>query len=473
RNMAIDLAATGSHVKHANTTQGVTNMALSCGYCHQDGGSGSLNHADNQIFVNFTSYVGGAYSNNGRAAGSAVGYGTCSNTFCHGIAPSPTWGATTPVTPLKCYNCHGASADKSQSPSWSGRHTTHYNYSTAPSSYLQIVTDQSTANKYAFNCAHCHDDNIARHSLKPASANSAARVFYGISSAAPASSSKRGIYVAGTPQGATDNGFNFTAGSCNTSYCHSNGRGGAPKVATLTWVTTPTAGSNCLFCHDGKRTSMTPTTLFGKHDKHLNYSTNQMLGRGNAFNCVDCHAPTITNTNNLTITDKRKHVNATLNYSGARAYRTGYTLGSGSCATYCHSNGNPNGTGTPIFVSMTGSKIWTGSATITTCNNCHGRSNSLGYPDYANGGANTTTSTLHQGHLAGMADTLACADCHRKTGDVITANKFRPFSTAHLNGSRDVVFNKTKTYIGSNATVATAGNQVTCSSVVCHGQGAP
>src|SRR6185369_13079029 len=359
RNMAIDLAATGSHVKHANTTQGVTNMALSCGYCHQDGGSGSLNHADNQIFVNFTSYVGGAYSNNGRAAGSAVGYGTCSNTFCHGIAPSPTWGATTPVTPLKCYNCHGASADKAQSPSWSGRHTTHYNYSSAPTNYNQIVTDQSTANKYAFNCAHCHDDNIARHSLKPASANSAARVFYGISTADPASSSKRGIYVAGTPQGATDNGFNFTAGSCNTSYCHSNGRGGAPKVTTLTWITAPTAGSNCLFCHDGKRTSMTPTTLFGKHDKHLNYSTNQMLGRGNAFNCVDCHAPTITNTNNLTITDKRKHVNATLNYSGARAYRTGYTLGSGSCTTYCHSNGNPNASGVPIFVSMTGSKIWT------------------------------------------------------------------------------------------------------------------
>ncbi|HZV81907.1 MAG TPA: CxxxxCH/CxxCH domain-containing protein, partial [Geobacteraceae bacterium] len=33
KNMATDGAATGSHVKHANT--GASNMALSCGYCHQ------------------------------------------------------------------------------------------------------------------------------------------------------------------------------------------------------------------------------------------------------------------------------------------------------------------------------------------------------------------------------------------------------------------------------------------------------
>src|SRR6185369_10992406 len=115
-------------------------------------------------------------------------------------------------------------------------------------------------------------------------------------------------------------------------------------------------------------------------------------------------------------------------------------------------------------------KRWTDVGTITTCNKCHGRSNSLGYPDYGNGGANNVNSNLHTGHLAGMTDTTACADCHRKTADAVTFNRFRPFSTAHLNGSRDVSFNKTKAYVGNNANAVTAGNQVTCSSVVCHGQ---
>jgi|GEM_PF-2550228 len=471
KDMATDPAPTGSHLKHANPASG---MNVPCGYCHQDGGDGSAIHADGQVFVNFTSYIGGLYSvgtpylTGRQKVARSVAFGSCSATFCHGTADSPAWGT---AGPLACNACHSAKADDV---SWSGRHTTHYNSYTAPSSYTQTVQDLSTPTKYRFNCAHCHDDNVAKHSLKPASADSAARVFFGISSATPASSSKRGIYVAGTPQGATDNGFKFTAGSCNTSYCHSNGRGGAPKNTTLTWVTTPTAGSNCLYCHDGKRTSMTATGLSGKHDKHMNYSTNTFMGRGNGFNCSDCHAPVITNINNTTIADKGKHVNAVLNYSGAKALKRNYIPGSGSCSTYCHSNGNPNAV---VFVSMTGSKLWTtGSATIITCNNCHGRSNSTGYPDYANGGASTATSNLHAGHMSGMTDTTACSDCHRKTAETAVPNRFRPYSTTHLSGGPNVVFNKTKSYIGNNANVAISGAQgwtVTCSNIVCHGQGAP
>jgi len=124
---------------------------------------------------------------------------------------------------------------------------------------------------------------------------------------------------------------------------------------------------------------------------------------------------------------------------------------------------------------MTGSKNWnTSTYTISTCNKCHGRSNALGYHDYANGWPTTqATANLHPGHLAGMADTTDCADCHRRTADTLVANKFRPYSTMHLSGGPDVVFNKTKTYVGTKATVATVGMQVTCSQIVCHGQGAP
>lgn len=467
QDMATDAAPTGSHLKHANPSVG---MNVPCGYCHQDGGDGTAIHADGAVFVNFTSYVGGDYSvgvayltGKQKPAGSAA-FGTCATTFCHGTADSPVWGAP---GPLACNVCHSAKVDDV---SWSGRHKTHYNYSTMPTSYTQTVTDLSTADKYRFNCAHCHDDNVAKHSLKPASDNSAARVFFGISSATPASSSKRGLYVAGTPQGATDNGFKFTAGSCNTSYCHSNGRGGAPLNAALNWISTPTAGSNCLYCHDGKSATAAATTLSGKHDKHMNPLNNAMMGTGNGFNCVDCHSPVITNSNNTTIANKGKHVNAVLNYSGARALKRNYVAGSGSCSTYCHSNGNPNAV---VFVSMTGSKVWTGAGTITTCNKCHGRSTSTGYPDYVSGGPNTATSNNHAGHMSGLTDTLACADCHRRSVDTLAINKFRPYSTMHLSGGPNVNFNTAKTNIGSKASVSTVGQQVTCSTVVCHGQGAP
>jgi predicted CxxxxCH...CXXCH cytochrome family protein len=465
--MATDAAATGSHVKHANPTLG---MNVPCGYCHQDGGDGTNIHADNQIFINFTSYIGGTYSvgtpylTGTQKVAQSAAFGTCATTFCHGTADSPAWGT---AGPLACNDCHSAKVDDV---SWSGAHKIHYNYSTMPTNYTQTVQDLSSTNKYRFNCAHCHDDNVSKHSLKPATADAAARVFFGISSATPASSSRRGTYTYGAAQGATDNGFKFTSGVCNASYCHSNGRGGAPFDSSLTWTTAKSAGTNCTKCHDTKKTGATATTLSGKHDKHMNPTNNAMIGAGNGFGCVDCHAPTVARFSNLSVTNKGKHVNAILNYSGARALKRNYVAGSGSCSTYCHSNGN---TGAVVFVSMTGSKVWTGAGTITTCNKCHGRSNSYGYPDYANGGSNNATSNLHTGHMQGMTSTTACADCHRKTAETAVPNRFRPYSTMHLSGAPNVAFDRTKAYVGPNATANTVGYQVTCSNMVCHGQAAP
>lgn len=75
--------------------------------------------------------------------------------------------------------------------------------------------------------------------------------------------------------------------------------------------------------------------------------------------------------------------------------------------------------------------------------------------------------------MTGLASTTVCAECHRKTGDATAANKFRAYSSLHLNGIMEVNLDKTKSYIGSNAASVTAGNQVTCSTLLCHGQGAP
>ena len=480
-NMATDASAkaTGSHIKHANTSTG---MGVACGYCHQDAGTGTAKHADGAVYVNFTSYInlnssatyGASAVPFNKTAGSAA-FTTCSNTFCHGTNPSPQWG----IAGTQCNSCHGA---KVNDVSWTGRHKTHYNYSTMPTTYNETLADLSNANKYRFNCNHCHDNDATKHSLKPASANSAARVFFGVSTAIPAASSKRGTYSYGASANSkTDNGFKFTAGSCNTSYCHSNGRGGAPKVTLLNWTTTPAAaGVNCTFCHDGKSPNATASTLSGKHDKHMNplnnTGGNSILGTGNGFNCVDCHAQVITNTDNKTLANKAKHVNAAVNYSGARANKGLDTSAAknGECSNvYCHSNGNPNAT---VFTSMTGSKNWnTSTYTISTCNKCHGKSNAIGYPDYANGGtgAGIATANLHPGHLNGMTDTIACSDCHRRSIDTLVANKFRPYSTMHLSGGANVNFNTANVKIGSKATQSTVGMQVTCSNLNCHGQATP
>jgi len=460
KNMATDAAATGSHVKHANT--GATNMALSCGYCHQDGGSGSLNHADNIIYVNFTSYVGGTYSNNNRVAGSAAGYGTCSATFCHGTKPSPAWGSS---GPLACNACHSASADRTANPSWSGRHATHYNYSTLPTTYNETLTDYSNNKKYRFNCKHCHDADSTKHSLKPYSSTAYARVFFGLST------NRRGKYAYGAAQGATDNGFKYTAGSCNTSYCHSNGRQGAPLVTTLTWTTAPTTGSNCLYCHDGKKETGT-SSLSARHDRHMNPSVNASLGLGNGQNCQDCHMKTIA-ADNVTILNKFYHVNGYVDYSSVHGGPTNYNRTTKVCSNvYCHSNGNA---GAFVYVNMTGQKAWGGTTNTSTCNFCHGRSNVAGTPDYANGGANTATANLHPGHMSGLADTTGCSYCHRRTANSTIANKFVDYSagTTHLNGGINVYFDKSRAFIGTKATVSTVGYQTTCSQIVCHGQGAP
>jgi len=469
KDMANDASPTGSHLKHANATSG---MNVPCGYCHQDAGSGfNEKHADGNVFVNFTSYIGGAYSvgtvlGSGREkiAGSST-FGSCSATFCHGTADTPAWGT---VGTLLCNDCHSAKVDDA---SWSGNHKIHYNYSTMPTSYTQTVQDLSTPTKYRFNCAHCHDDNVAKHSLKPANDNAAARVFFGISSATPVTSSRRGTYTYGPTPSTTDNGFKSTDGTCNASYCHSNGRGGAPFNASLKWTTAKSAGTNCTLCHDTSSKTGTASQLSGKHDKHMNPLNNSIMGAGNGFKCSDCHARTITSFSNLSVANKGKHVNAFLDYSGKKAGKNHDGITKICSNVYCHSNGNPNAL---AFVNMTGFKVWaTTSTAITTCNKCHGRSNATGYPDYANGGASTATSNLHEGHMIGLSSTTACADCHRKTAEVSVANRFRPYSTTHLSGGPNVVFNKTLQNIGSNAAVNTVGFQVTCSNIVCHGSGAP
>jgi predicted CxxxxCH...CXXCH cytochrome family protein len=231
---------------------------------------------------------------------------------------------------------------------------------------------------------------------------------------------------------------------------------------------------DCVSCHDhsvGFKASCdschgtaTSNTLSGKHSAHLNPAVNSTLGLGNGFGCADCHAKTVSS--NSVISNWAKHANSFIDYSGIRAGGSArYSTATKSCTNiYCHSNGN---SGAIVFVSMTGSKTWTGAANLG-CNGCHGRSSALGAPDYANGGAvPATTANSHAKHVAGAASTTICSDCHLKTASMTTASRFKDYTAVnyHLNGTPNVYFNSA--IAGATATW-NQGSGI-CNNVTCHG----
>jgi predicted CxxxxCH...CXXCH cytochrome family protein len=445
---------TGSHAKHSGAA--ANQYAYACTHCHP---SGSYTNSHQTGYKNITgSSLSGTSYNQGKKIELSFQnnptMGTCSASYCHGTAASDAWG--TPG-PLACNKCHAANN------SLPGAHGIHYASTSLPKSFSTYSGNVSTASTYKFGCGSCHSAaKGAQHANGTANANGAAQVFYGFTSA----TMKGGTYAYGTLQG-NDNGFKWSNGSanCNTTYCHSNGQN-ANGLAIVAWSTTASTGT-CVQCHDTKKSSGA-SGLTALHDKHMNPSQNTVLGTGNGFNCADCHAKTITNTNNLTLADKTKHINKFKEFSSPKGGGSAkYNVSTKQCTNiYCHSNGNPNNL---VYVNPTAWNV----GTPMGCNGCHGTSNSYGYPDYANGGAGTNTANLHAGHMAGMTSTTACADCHRKTPDGTVSGQFRAYSSLHMSGSPNVYFNTAKNYIGSAAQAYGTAGAGKCSKIVCHGAGTP
>jgi len=432
-NMSSSASATGSHIKHAQTAQ------ITCDKCHSGYTASTVTtatHVDKSINLDYTGTTGATISST-ITPGTA--YSSCTTSYCHstvqgatgagnGTGQSVTWGGSA----LNCGSCH---VDMSTSGSATGSHIKH-----------------AQASGYSIACSVCHGTGY-----------SSATVVYPGHADGSINLGMTGIIAPGTTY---NKGTSFAPkavyGTCSNSKCHSNGQA-TPTYASPYWGG---AAVTCTSCHDTKRSSMTASTLSGKHDRHLNYSTNSALGLGNSFNCIDCHAKTVSG--NTTISDKTKHVNGMVDYSGARA---GKTYSAGTCSTvYCHSNGNARGATSLVYINMTGSKTWTGSASFT-CNGCHGRSHIIGSPDYASGAPGSATANSHPIHVtaAGITDTTGCTNCHAKTADAVIPNKFKNYTanSYHINGNRDIYFR------ASAGGAAASFNGSTCSSTYCHGALSP
>ena len=391
--------ATGSHGAH---------MALSgaaCGQCHEGavkGTSGGLSHTNGNVDVSndytgnpVTKHMPGTYG------------GTCLSASCHanpygtGTVESPVWGTTT-----GCASCHnGTGAFGANGAPATGSHAKH-------------MTSTGAA------CDQCHAGAVSGTDGGATHTNGLVEVTGGYT-ASPVAKHPIGTY----------------GGTCTTTTCHSDGNG--------TFAPSPRWGVampvNCTGCHGGTAT-VTPASAIlatGKHRAHMNnYST---LGKGNNLKCAECHAKTVSLAGNTVITNGANHVNSFKDYSGTKAGgSSNYAAATGVCSNvYCHSSGQER----PQFRNMTGSKAWRGSARLD-CNGCHGDdrrgvwNSGIGAPNYPNRYDGTiATANSHERHIeaSGMTDSRGCAKCHRKTVNGM-ANKFRDYSTSHLNRMRDVSF---------------------------------
>lgn len=393
---------------------------------------------------------------------------SCSATYCHGTVASPAWGLNDATTPLSCDKCHSAA----NAGSWaaSSAHKLHWETTALPSKFTNYSGNVSSTTQYRFTCSSCHGGS-ASHANGPADPGKrAAQVYFGFSSAG-----KSPAYVNGaTAPFSNDNGFNWTNGSssCTNTYCHSDGKGGAGKTA-VAWSTTANSASattRCAACHDNPSTTTPPaasTTLSGKHGNHLLPAVNGNLGAGNGLGCAECHAKTVNS--NTNISNRSKHINKFVDYSGSEAGKTYNSVTHQCSAVYCHSNGNKNSV---VFQIMTGGKVWTGAATLA-CNGCHGRdanpdfpTSATGAPNYKSGGAGAATANSHNKHVPGanITDTTGCANCHVQTVNATVPNQFKDYSAAkyHINRTADVIFKSLDGKTGSF-------NGSSCSATYCHG----
>jgi predicted CxxxxCH...CXXCH cytochrome family protein len=249
-----------------------------------------------------------------------------------------------------------------------------------------------------------------------------------------------------------------TGFKANCSMCHGN-----PPINNTKGG--PTNGL-VLVAYSGEAYS-TGSSTAGAHNLHVN---------SKAIDCAVCHygskgSGTLHNDGTLRIKIGFSGLGGkvatgyyrgqtTANYLASYSGTTVNNAGDKTCGNlYCHSNAK---LGTSVYISVT--PVWDGAGPLA-CNACHGTTNSLGYPDYVNGGAGTVglaTANSHPGHVATMG--YMCQTCHLQT--TTTGTSIRPdiVPSLHVNGNtQNVAFDTIAQPLGSYNTGAKQ-----CSNISCH-----
>ncbi|MGB8930709.1 MAG: CxxxxCH/CxxCH domain-containing protein [Anaeromyxobacteraceae bacterium] len=360
-----------------------------------------------------------------------------------------------------CNACHNA-------PPTLGKHGIHDATTFSETSYTNNARHAS-ATQYGFACNTCHND-AAGHMSDNSSPYAVGVTFGSFDTTAVG-----GTYVAGVAQtgDTAPTGlltFSWTGGTCNTTYCHSNGSpvGGMAAYAAPKWTDTWTAGTQCVSCHKMSATTTVPdTNLSHSHQVH----TSAVASGGYFYNCSQCHNGVATGASDYpttagTIVDRTKHVSGpTHNVAFDVTFNpgtTGYAQGPAyTCSnTYCHSNGT-NAASPPANTSI----AWTATK-AADCSSCHG-GNSTAAVKIA-----TNDHAAHVNQAAGSATpylgtNIACGRCHAATVDQGDDRAIKAIAS-HVNRAADVsMVNADATAGGTYSGSATKQ----CSSTYCHSDG--
>ncbi|WP_246559330.1 CxxxxCH/CxxCH domain c-type cytochrome [Citrifermentans pelophilum] len=344
-------AATGSGKKH----QAYYGASGSCSRCHFD------HLASESPFAHATSagkrglaVVFATPPNNGGNYSGDVSYatylhktaeqrnGSCTNLYCHSNGNDgpplvvPVWGGSLPTDCSGCHSFGGAAT------SLSGRHDRH--------------TD---AERYRFTCERCHKDSVD-------GANTIINT---------------GLHVNRVKDVAfRDGGAYGSDKSCSNTYCHSDGRNGAP-VKQVKW--SDSATQQCNICHKGTASDNTAencAAIQGVWSSGRGYCTPSLTMASNGhdrlvgqrwirkYPCSYCHNATVAQSG--TITSFTRHLNGDKDIVFDPKWNIvgrpdpTYNPVTKVCSNvYCHSDGTTNPDVVRPFA-------WT--EPKTSCNSCHG-----------------------------------------------------------------------------------------------------
>ena len=435
--LGTNILASGKHTQHVNQA-GVIGDNMGCVDCHSKTVSSDSVVSDSVRHMNnFLDY-------SGARAGKSSTYaaGSCSSTYCHTSGKKGLSGMVATVEPgtpswsgaaITCNGCHGAQVTPTAGVA--------FNAVAGEPNYVSGAAGSANANSHlkhvgaagTTTCANCHSKTTTNGTS----------------------------IIAGSQH--LDRFANYTAGNgktfgkvanktCSNISCHS-GNGIVASVGSAQWGAT----LNCNGCHGGPAALGTSILNTGKHTQHAN----QANILGDNMGCTECHAKTVSS--DSTVSDAAKHLNAFLDYSGAKAGKSS-TYAAGSCSsTYCHTSGKKGQTGMVATVEPA-TPSWSGAA--LGCTGCHGAQltptagvafNSVaGEPNYVSGAAGSANANSHLKHV-GAAGASTCANCHSKTT---------------LDGSTLIVgsqhLNRFSNYTAGNGKTFGKVTNKTCSNISCH-----
>jgi predicted CxxxxCH...CXXCH cytochrome family protein len=326
------------------------------------------------------------------AGGGNFAAASCATVYCHsngkGVFAAPTWGAS-----LDCTGCHG-SASAPGAAALSAKHALHANNAAV------LGTN--------YGCVECHSATVSSNTTVSDLTKHA----------------DGSIELAGAHLGSV------VAGSCATSYCHSDGKG---TQKTVTWTQTQTL--DCKGCH-GSDAAPAFVSVAGEP----NYANaGSGVARANshknhvalAADCQNCHSTT-TSADGLSIKAGTAHTNGVLDVVAGNG-KSFSVVGKTCSNVSCHSG---NGLITGVAPAVWGATLG--------CVGCHGD-------------AATLSSNAHAKHVAGKG--YSCATCHSAT----------------VSGSSTII----APALHGDATVQVAGSFTytaaakSCATAACHGTSTP